>query len=120
MNKLLECSQPPWLAWSPSDSPSLNPNQTWLLHGPNPLSLDKSLGYSEADATLLAAAFDHALIWWAIKYEAAEFHEDISGTYEVVIGTPAIAYSCDLDPFGFPILTDDLRARLIAEMEATQ
>lgn len=82
----------------------------------------------EANAALLAAAWDHALIWWATEYsdnfdiikeKGGEVFYDLAS--KGVSMDPAGHFagpSLAIDSFGYPNLTDDLRARLIAEMEA--
>ena len=75
----------------------------------------------EATAALIAAAFDHALIWWAEKHCGWHF-ECFSGEARIWEDVLKRVFpdTLPLDPFGFPILTDDLRARLIAEMEGAK
>ena len=88
------------------------------------------LAFSDADCGLFNAAYDHALIWWATEH-SDDFHiikEKPGDEYILLGGTGQNQVMVDpsghlsgpslaIDPFGFPILTDDLRARLIAEME---
>ena len=88
--------------------------------------------FSHADGELFNAAYDHALIGWALcqydTWEAIIIHETTS---EKLPWNPCImihraTYTKESDKyheyhainqFGLPVLTDDLRARLIAEME---
>ena len=86
---------------------------------------DDRKGKQLANAALIAAAYDHALVWWA-SYLSPQFAvvrvDGDDGTFwdisEFVRGCwHDLETRLPSDPFGFPILTDDLRARLIAEME---
>ena len=136
MNKLLECTKGPWHGPHISDD-STTCNCTGIVdegyaggiarvHVDNGIASITEGGndcpppeQAKANGLLLAAAFDHALIGWALIHKHLLFFE--KG------GKPFFFFSGDFDtlpvdigPFGFPILTDDLRARLITEMEAAK
>jgi len=80
------------------------------------------------NAALIAAAFDHALIWWADEYSSwwdiikekggDKFYDCSSGLVSTDPEGHLAGPSFALDPFGFPVLTNDLRQRLISEMKA--
>ncbi len=120
MNKLLECTRGPW---------TICPKDDWRIRSALP---DKGITVAEcwardceANAALIAAAYDHALIGWALLSCHWEFRTQspAGGLLDVTTYDDVrlhIVYIAEYDPFGFPILTDDLRARLIAAMEGAE
>ena len=48
----------PWAAWSPAQTPSVNPQGAAFVVGPARIMMDRSSGFSLADADLIAAAPD--------------------------------------------------------------
>ncbi len=74
-----------------------------------------------------AEARDHALVWWCqhnggtVKViTSVRNGQEYSFGRVGLTGTGVVTNGLLIDPFGFPQLTDDLRARLIAEMEASE
>ena len=140
MNKLLECSIGPWDGPHISDD-STTCNCKGIVNGVHAggiasVHVDNgipSIGHggnacppleeAKANGLLLTAAWDHALIWWAGDH-GWTFDKNGDGTWFVdcFLGDQPYCAFDDMpsDPFGFPILTDDLRTRLIAEMEGAK
>ena len=139
MNKLLECTRGPWHGPDISDD-STTCNCTGIVdegyaggiarvHVDNGIASITEGGndcppleQAKANGLLLAAAFDHALIGWAMASEAAlvQWRDGSVLIWIDAVRSSAPDHLCEIDPFGFPTLTDDLRARLIAEMEAAK
>ncbi len=110
MSKLLECTRGPWEAILPSERGT---GHNWTIRAGSDVCVAESGRWlitdphteSRANAHLIAAAFDHALIGWAVFQGGWKSADCI------------LWDGLKTDPFGFPILTNNLRARLIAEME---
>ena len=79
--------------------------------------------FSDADCELFNAAYDHALIWWAEHHSVNwKFWLSVGGNWWIENFAKGDTWRrfgsyLEADPFGFPILTDYLRAPLIAAME---
>ncbi len=123
MNKLLECTRGPWDADHVHGCKNIRGGR---YGGRYPIACTDGLHNDEEDtanAALIAAAFDHALCWWGEKSSNWTFRRVLGGVacYPPDLFMPNVDHiTLPADPFGFPILTDDLRDRLIAAMEATQ
>ena len=127
MNKLLECTKGKWrLDPVPNRAFAVRADHHGAIsaisyNGPNP---DRN-AQQRANAALIAAAFDHALIGWALAWLRGDMWHTFNSAALGEMGFQPNGHSNEIfwlpaDPFGFPILTDDLRARLIAEMEAAK
>ena len=135
MNKLLECTKGPWHGPHISDD-STTCNCTGIVdegfaggiarvHVDNGIASITEGGndcppleQAKANGALIAAAYDHALIGWALIHADLEWGWAREGVMDWHLGEKHYPLPPYLDPFGFPILTVELRARLMAEMEA--
>ena len=139
MNKLLECTRGPWYGPHISDD-SATCNCTGIVdegyaggiarvHVDNGIASITEGGNdcppleeAKANGLLLTAAWDHALIGWDLTWLRGDmwFAADRNEMGFITNAETSEIFWLPADPFGFPILTDDLRARLIAEMEAAK
>ena len=127
MNKLLECTRGPWEATRPV---ARGTGHNWTIRANGTVCVAESGRWlnsdphteSRANAALLAAAFDHALIGWALTWLRGDmwFAADRKEMGFIPEAETGEILWLPADPFGFPTLTDDLRARLIAEMEGAK
>jgi hypothetical protein len=72
----------------------------------------------KANARLIAAAPDHALVCWAMCVQDATWEEWGSGKGEFCFA--GLRHSTHLDEFGCPVLTDNLRAAIAKATGASQ
>jgi hypothetical protein len=108
----------PWELGDPGRDPAAEKTVRTLYSGATILGeLDVWLGSfaneSEANARLIAAAPDHALICWAMCVQDARWEEWADGKGEFCFA--GLRHSTKLDEFGAPILTNGLRALLTAD-----
>jgi len=66
--------------------------------------------YKDADARLIAAAPDHALICWAVCVAAGRWEPSSNGGEFCING---IRYSTKLDEFGCPVVNGPIRAAIL-------
>ena len=122
MNKLLECTKGPWRVLSDySNGPHSISGIDGGVVRKNGICVPK-IGEGKSNAALIAAAFDHALIGWALTWLRGDmwFAADRNEMGFIPEAETGEIFWLPADPFGFPTLTDDLRARLIAEMEGAK
>jgi hypothetical protein len=74
-------------------------------------------GVALANARLIAAAPDHALICWAMCVQDARWDEGSNGEGEFCFA--GLRHWTRLDEFGCPVLTENLRAVLTRAKAAT-
>ena len=129
MNKLLECTKGPWetrpAQLGQTDADGMRDRGIGAVIGDQNYCIAEAfwrvdqLTFTpvEANAALIAAAFDHALIGWALIHADLEWGWAREGVMDWHLGGKHYPLPPYLDPFGYPILTDELRALLIAAME---
>ncbi len=96
-NLLLECTEGPWSKKIARDV------MRWFEPGD---------GYL-ANTELAAHSYDHALLLWAVNNSHARVYHGIVNTYGNGGEITAAYETCDTNPFGCPILTDELRTALL-------
>jgi hypothetical protein len=121
MNALLKCTPGPYINDGAARIQGASRDAMYDIAHLDKVPPHLSDCHSRLDnARLLASAYDHALVASALASRKLTWEQWEDSDYDGELCFDGIRYYTELDDFGVPFLTDDLRAELIRAMESEQ